>query len=197
MSRELKQTISGAVGVAGRSAAEVAVKTGRAEVEAATKRLAEARASLVEANSRASAGGLDREAVREALFAEQLEQRLVENAEAALEKSKAELAERAAEADRVARQATYDRTCKALDDAEAVFREKYAPNSMALIDAMSIAAVAEKAVAEANALLPAGAEPLTLPFNFGGATPKFARLVLSDARGREIWTGDQFTRPTA
>ena len=61
MSRELKQTISGAVGVAGRSAAEVAVKTGRAEVEAATKRLAEAKASLVEANSRASAGGLDRE----------------------------------------------------------------------------------------------------------------------------------------
>ncbi len=179
----------------GRSAAEVEVKNCRAEVETARKRFAEAKASCAEASARVSAGGLDRDAIRAALLAEQVEQRVVENAEAALKKAETRLAESEAEADRRRRQAVYDRALGRLTEAEAAFRDKYAPSLGAVLDALAIAAAAENAVAEANANLPEGAEPFAPPFGFSGGAPRFLQITALDGRGQKLWTGDQFARP--
>ena len=194
MARELKQSVSGAALIASRAATEVAVKNAHAEVEAAAKQLGEANASLAEARAQVSAGGLDRDAIREALLGEQIEQRFHDNAAAALEKAKAQLADLEAEAELASRQALSDQALEKIGAVAAAYPEMYVRSLTSLLDLMSIAAEAEKLAAEANARPLPGAEPITLPFNLGHA-PKFAKVTFYDGPGKLLWEGDQYARP--
>jgi hypothetical protein len=181
-----------------RAAAQLALKEGRAEVGVARKAVEEARASFAEASALSSADNLDRDAIREALLAERVEQIVVEKAEKALARAEDRLAELEAEADRVIRQEAYGWATKCLAEAEAAFRDKYAPSLAAVLDALAIAAAAERAVGAANRSLPEGAEAFSLPFGFDGETlPRFLHVEALDGRGRTVWTGDQHSRPAA
>jgi hypothetical protein len=175
---------------AARAKVELDLKAARASVEAAEGNLKAAEASL-EAAKQAVTAATERETIRAALIDEQIEERLFANAATGLAAAQKRLAEVEAEADQVRRRATFDRALKHAAKAKTAFAEKYAPAMKELLDVLAVAAAAEKAITAANANLPPGESPFAA-FGFAGAAPKVLQLVACDARGRTLWTGDQF-----
>jgi hypothetical protein len=173
-----------------RARAELDVKGARAEVATAADNLEAAKATL-DAAKRAVTAATERETIRARLVDVQVEEQLALNAETALVTAQKRLAEAAAAADQSRRRATFDRAAKRAAEAKTAFADKYAPAMKELLDVLAVAAAAEKAITEANANLPPGESPFAA-FGFEGAAPKILQLVACDARGRTLWTGDQF-----
>jgi hypothetical protein len=178
------------VDVGARAKVELDVKEARAAVASAAAALSSVRATH-ESAEQAVTAAVGRDAIRAAILEEQVERKMVGDAEAALTAAQGRLAAAEAEADRRGRLAAYDRALARLDDARTALADKYRPAMLALLDALTIVAAAEEAVASANSALPEGKPPLS-PYGFGGAAPRILQLAALDGRGNPLWTGDQF-----